>query len=224
MKKLAIVLFFLSTTLFAQDPITTNLGDFNELKVFNGLTVQLIKSNTSKIEITGSQADDVSIKNSDGVLKVRLKFPESFIAENVNIVLYYSHNIATLDANEGAHISSNEILNQQHLEVKVQEGAKIDLKVDTKHLVVKTVSGGIITLNGNTDNQTIDANTGGIYYGFDLNSEQTVVTSAAGSTAEVSASEILDAKAQFGGSIFYKGSPKVLKSKTVVKGTIKSMN
>lgn len=224
MKKLTVLLFFLSATLFAQEPITTNLGDFSELKVFNGLTVKLVKSNTSKIEISGSQANDVSIKNANGVLKVRLKFPESFIAENVKIVLYYNNNIATLDANEGAHIISNEKINQQHLEVKVQEGAKIDLDVNIKYLVVKTVSGGIITLNGSTDNQTIDANTGGIYYGFDLQSKQTTVISAAGSTAEVNTSEILDAKAQFGGSILYKGSPEVLKSKTIVKGTIKSMN
>jgi hypothetical protein len=224
MKKLSLILFFLSTTIFAQAPIITNLGDFNELKVFNGLTVKLVKSTTPKIEISGSQANDVSIKNSDGVLKVRLKFPESFVADNVNITLYYSKNIATLDANEGAHIESNETINQQHLEVKVQEGAKIDLAINTKHLVVKSVSGGIITLTGTTDNQSVEANTGGIYYGFNLNSKQTVVTSAAGSTTEVNASDILDAKAQFGGTILYTGSPAVLKSKTLVKGTIKPVN
>ena len=223
MKKLTVLLLLISATLFAQEPITTKLGDVNELKVFNGLTVKLVKSSSAKIEISGSQADDVSIKNADGVLKIRLKFPESFIAEDANIVLYYANNIAILDANEGAHIISDEVINQQHLEVKVQEGAKINLDVQIKHLSVKTVSGGIITLTGNTDNQTVEANTGGIYYGFDLQSKQTIVNSAAGSTAEVRASEILDAKAQFGGTILYEGSPEVLKSKTVVKGTINSI-
>ena len=223
MKKLVVLIIFISASLFAQESTTTNLGDFNELKVFNGLTVELQKSNTSKIEISGSQADDVSIKNIDGILKIRLKFPESFIAENVKIVLYYANNITILDANEGAYIVSKETLNQQHLEVKVQEGAKIDLNVETKHLVVKTVSGGIIILTGSSENQSVEANTGGIYYGFDLKSKQAIVTSAAGSNVEVKASDILDAKAQFGGSIYYKGSPEVLKSKTIVKGTIKEM-
>ena len=224
MKKLVVLIIFISTTLVAQEPTSTKLGDFNELKVFNGLTVELQKSNTSKIEVSGSQADDVSIKNADGILKIRLKFPESFIAENVKIVLYYSNNISIIDANEGAYIASNETINQQHLEVKVQEGAKIDLDVTIKHLVVKTVSGGIITLTGSAENQTVEANTGGIYYGFDLKSKQTIATSATGSNIEVRASDILDAKAQFGGSIYYKGSPEVLKSKTVLKGTIQSMN
>jgi len=223
MKKLVVLIIFISASLFAQEPTTTKLGDFNELKVFNGLTVELQKSNTSKIEVSGPQADDVSIKNIDGILKIRLKFPESFIAENVKIVLYYANNIAILDANEGAYIVSKETLNQQHLEVKVQEGAKIDLNVETKHLVVKTVSGGIISLTGSSENQSVEANTGGIYYGFDLKSKQAIVTSAAGSSVEVKASDVLDAKAQFGGSIYYKGSPEVLKSKTIVKGTIKEM-
>jgi len=57
-----------------------------------------------------------------------------------------------------------------------------------------------------------------------LKSKQTIATSATGSNIEVRASDILDAKAQFGGSIYYKGSPEVLKSKTVLKGTIQSMN
>ncbi len=223
MKKVVFLIFLMSISLMAQSPITTQLGDFNEVKVYNGLTVQLKKSSSNKLEIYGSQAQDVSIKNSDGILKIRLKFPESFIAEDAKVILFYDKNIPTIDANEGAHIISKEEINQQHLEVRAQEGAKIDLDINTKHLTVKSVSGGIITLNGSSDNQTVDVNTGGIYNGLGLQTKQTVVTSAAGSTAEVRASEILDAKAQFGGSIYYKGNPEVLKTKEIVKGVIKKM-
>ncbi|MBP9601192.1 MAG: DUF2807 domain-containing protein [Lutibacter sp.] len=224
MKKLVLVILFINATLFAQEPITTNLGDFNEVKIYNGLTVVLKKSDVSKIVVSGSQAQDVSIKNADGVLKIRLKFPESFIAENAEVVLYYSKNIGTLDANEGAQFVSKEELNQQHLEVRTQEGAKINLEVAIKHLVVKSVSGGIITLTGTADNQNVEVNTGGIYNGFDLVSKQATVNSAAGSTADVRATDILDAKAQFGGAIYYKGRPEVLNTKTVLKGTIKLAN
>jgi len=224
MKKLALLFIFSCSIVLAQEPITTNLGDFTTLKVFNGLTVELQKSTTSKIVITGPKSDDVSIKNSDGTLKIRLKFPDSFTADGVKIVLFYSKEIAILDANEGANIVSDEIIKQQHLEVKVQEGAAIDLKVNANYLEIKSVSGGIISLTGVTKNQNIEANTGGIYKAFDLESEQTIANSASGAIVEVKASDLLDAKAQFGGSIYYKGSPKVIKSKTVIKGTIKSMN
>ncbi len=224
MKKLTLLLVLISTFTFAQQKITTKLGDFNELKVFNGLTVELEKSNESKIEISGSQSEDVSIKNANGILKVRLKFPESFTAEDVRIVLFYSENIDILDANEGATILSEATIKQQHLEVKVQEGAKINIPVDTKHLTIKAVSGGIIELSGATQNQNVEATTGGIYEGYNLQSKQSIVTAASGARVEVKTTEILDAKVRFGGTIHYKGNPEVLKTKKIIGGVIKHRN
>jgi hypothetical protein len=224
MKKLAILLMFSCSILFAQEPISKKLGDFNSLKVFNGLTVELQKSNTSKIEITGLKSESVTVKNSNGILKIRLKFPESIMVEDVKIKLFYADNIDVLDANEGAKIFSNEILKQQHLEVKVQEGASINLSVDIKYLTAKTVSGGFIELTGSTKNQTIEATTGGIYEAYDLNSKESFVTAASGARVEVQTSEVLDAKVRFGGTIFYKGTPEVLKTKKIIGGTIKDKN
>lgn len=224
MKKLALFFILFSAIVFAQEPITTNLGDFNTIKVFNGLTVELQKSNTSKIEISGSKANDVSIKNSNGTLKIRLKFPKGFIAENVKIVLYYSNDISVLDANEGASIISEETIKQQHLEVKAQEGARIQLDIDAKYLEVKSISGGFIGLTGDTDNQTVEATTGGFYNGFDLKSKQASVMSSSGANVEVKASELLDANVRFGGSIYYKGNPEILKTKMTIGGTIKDKN
>ncbi|MFA5298942.1 MAG: head GIN domain-containing protein [Lutibacter sp.] len=224
MKKITLLLIMFSATLFAQEPIITNLGDFNTVKVYNGLTVELEKSSSSKIEISGPKAEQISVKNSNGILKIRLRFPEGFTADNAKIVLYYSKDINVLDANEGATITSDEVIKQQHLEVKTQEGAKIKLETETQYLTVKSVSGGIITLNGSTDSQNIEATTGGIYSAYDLQSKQTIVTAASGANVEVNASELLDAQVRFGGSIYYKGTPEVLKTKIVIGGTIKDKN
>ena len=224
MKKLTLLLVFISTFTFSQEKITTKIGDFHTLKVYNGLTVELQKAESAKVEITGAQSKDVSIKNADGILKIRLHFPDSFTAEDVKIVLYYSKNIDVLDANEGGTIFSDATINQQHVEVKVQEGAKIYLDVDTKHLTVKAVSGGIIELTGATENQNVEATTGGIYEAFELESQQAIVTAASGATVEVNANEILDAKVRFGGNIYYIGTPEVLKTKKVIGGVIKDKN
>jgi len=221
MKKLTLLFILSCTIAFAQESITKNLGDFNEIKVFNGLTVELQKADTSKIEISGYQANDVSIKNSDGKLKIRLRFPDSFIAEDVKIILYYKNNIDVLDANEGGKIFSKETLKQQHLEVKVQEGATIKIPVNVKHLVVKAVSGGAITINGATKNQTVEATTGGMYYAYNLQSKQAIVVANTGARVEIKVSEVLDARVRFGGSVSYKGTPEVLKTKIVVGGSIK---
>jgi len=224
MKKITLLLILISTLGMSQKTITTKLGDFHTLKVFNGLTVELQKAATSKVVISGSQSEDVSIKNADGVLKIRLHFPDSFTAEDVKIVLYYSKDIDVLDANEGGEIFSDKTLKQQHLEVRTQEGAKINLAVNTKHLTVKSVSGGIIELTGVTENQKVEATTGGIYEAFEMQSKQAIVTAASGANVEISISEILDAKVRFGGNIYYKGTPEVLKTKKVIGGKIVDKN
>ena len=46
------------------------------------------------MKIIKKNSKDVSIKNVDGILKIRLHFPDSFTAEDVKIVLYYSNNIS----------------------------------------------------------------------------------------------------------------------------------
>ncbi len=223
MKKIALVFTLFCSIAFSQETVTKKFGDFNELKVYNGLTVEIQKSNTSKIEISGSQSSDVIVKNVDGVLKIRLRIPDSFIAKDVKVRLFYE-NLNVLDANEGSTIVSKELIKQKHLEVRVQEGAKINLKVSTKHLNVKAVSGGIIKLLGKTRNQIIEATTGGIYKSFNLISEETTVVAASGANVKINTTELLDAKVRSGGTILYKGKPEILKTKKVIGGSIKSVN
>jgi hypothetical protein len=221
MKKLSLVLMLTCSIVFAQETITKNLGDFNELKVYNGLTVKVKKGSKSKVEISGSQSDDVTVKNVDGILKIRLRFPDSFTAEDVNITIFHKDDLTVLDANEGGKIIADEVFKQQHLEVRVQEGARINIDVDVRHLTGKAVSGGRIKVSGKTQNQNVEATTGGIYNALNLESQQTIVLAASGAEAEVNATEILDAKVRFGGSIYYHGKPEVLKTKKVIGGTIK---
>ena len=224
MKKIVLVLLMSCSISWAQESIKKNLGDFNTLKVYNGLEVELEKSSKSRVEIVGEQAEDVVVVNSDGVLKVRLRIPDSFVPEDVRIVLFYKNDIDVLDANEGGKIVSEKRINQQHLEVKVQEGAFIDLDIKVKHLVVKSVTGGNIELMGDAENQTIEATTGGEYSAYDLKSNNVNVTAASGAKVEVYSSEILDAKVRFGGTIHYKGTPEVLTTKKIIGGKIIDKN
>ena len=66
MKRLAfIALLMLSQIGFAQD-ITKNLGDFSTVRVFDKLSVLLVKSNENKIVISGHDAGDVEVVQKKG--------------------------------------------------------------------------------------------------------------------------------------------------------------
>ena len=219
--KLFILLIGFTAFSFAQDR-TQNLGDFNEIKIFNGLSVEIERSENSSIEISGEKTEDIVVKNVNGKLKVTLKFPELFNPDRVNIKIYYKEDILTLDANEGSAIFSDEDIDQVNLTIKTQEGAYIHVPVDVKYLTVKAVTGGSIRVRGTATNQEVEVTTGGVYEAYDLETEYADVIAASGGNAEVNVSNLLDAKVRFGGNVYYKGDPEKVNSKKVFGGKIKS--
>ena len=225
MKKIVFIcVVMLSYITTAQTTVTNNLGDFTTLKVYNGIEIELIKSDEQKLEITGKKSERTKIKNVNNTLKISLPFslkPENNAANGEILVkLYYNKDIPIIDANEGATITGK-IFNQDKLEVNAQERAFINLNLDVKHLEVRATSGGIIKLSGETKNQNVDLDLYGIYHGFALKTTNaSTVKSGTGAKAEILAGETLTAKVSFGGSIFYKGNPEVIKDKKVVGGII----
>lgn len=218
------ILFLLSISTVGQTTITKTLGDYTTLKVYNGIDVKLVKSDKQEMIITGEKSEKVKVKNSNNTLKISLRFPETLANGKVKITLYYSKNIQTIDVNEGAMVTAKDF-NQSQLEVKAQEGALINMVVTTKHLTVKSVSGGVIKLTGTTKNQNVEVTDSGVYHAYNLKaSDSSVIRAAIGGKAEVNVGETLDAKIRFGGTIFYKGKPEVLKTKKVLGGTIEAKN
>jgi hypothetical protein len=217
-----------STAIFAQATITQNLGDFTVLKVYNGIEVELIKSVDQNIEITGEKSEMVKVKNVNKTLKLSLPFSLK-LANNsadgkVLIKVYYNKNINIIDANEGATITSKDF-NQDIIEVSAQEGAFINITTETNYLIVKAISGGIIKVSGTAKNQEVDVDLYGIYHGYNLSAlGNSTVNSGTGAKAEISAVQSLRAKVGFGGTIFYKGNPKVVKDKKVIGGIIEKRN
>lgn len=225
MKKINfIICLFVAITATAQTTISKDLGDFTILKVYNGIEIELIKSDIQKLEITGEKSEMVKIKNVDGTLKLSLPFslkPENNSAEGkILITFYYSKNIDIIDANEGATITGKDFT-QNKVEVNAQEGAFINLVVNVSYLSVKASSGGIIKLSGTAKTQDVDLDLYANYHGFNLKvSGNSDVKAGTGAKAEIMAGDTLSAKVSFGGSIFYKGKPEVLKDKKVIGGVI----
>lgn len=221
MKKVVIFFILVSTFGFSQEKITKNLGDFHELKTYKGLSVELIKSETPKIVIEGDKSEEVTIKNSNGVLRISLKALETFSANDVKVSIYFSEDIDIIDANEASIITSKRIIKQDKLVLKVQEGGKIKLEIGTTNVEVKAVSGGKVTLEGYSENQKVHANTGGKYEGENLKTENTEVSVSSGSNAVINASKKVDAKATLGGTITITGDPAEVIKKESLGGYVR---
>lgn len=222
MKKLFIVSFlFITSIALAQDNINKALGTFTEVKAFDGISVKLIPSNENKAVIRGKNKSDVEIVNNNGVLKIRMDISEAFDGYNTYVDIYFSDRLTVLDANEQAFIENTEAFKQTDIELKTQEGGQISVYLDVDKLYVKSVTGGNVEAIGKAVTQEVKVNTGGEYDGKELASEQTVVSVNAGGYANVSATELADAKVRAGGTITIYGSPKVIEKQTFLGGDIR---
>ena len=203
---------------FSQN-VEKNLGEFSQLKTFDGLSVELVKSDNNKVVISGVHKDDVEVINKKGLLKIRFNIPKASTLYETKIVLFYKE-LNLIDANEGSFIFSDEIIKELDLEIKAQEGAIIRLEVDAKRVNSRVVSGSIITLSGKANNQDVIVNSGGIYKAQECITEQTKVSVSAGGSAKIYATEIAKAKVKAGGVIKIYGHPKLADTKKVLGGSI----
>jgi len=224
MKNVLIVLTILITgAITAQNEITKKVGEFSELKVYDLINVELIKSKENKVEISGKNASDVVVVNKNGTLKIRLNLEESFDGNKTDVKLYYS-SLDIIDVNEGAYVTSEDKINQFELELKAQEGGFIKLNIETKETKAKAVTGGILELTGLTSHQNITIGTGGIFNAEYFKSENTDVVIRAGGEAHVNATEVLDIKIRAGGDVYIYGDPKKVNESRALGGRIKYMN
>lgn len=220
-KKIILFLAFLNFALInAQTTVNTVLKDFEIIKVYNGIALELVKSDQQKVVITGNKADKAVIKQNGNTLKIVTRFPETFADNQIKATLYFNKEISVIDANEGAVVTAKSI-EQPELKVTAKEGAFINLVVHTELLMVKATSAGVIKLSGTTKNQTVDISLGATYHGYNIDvSDISTIKAGSGAKAEIKTGKTLDAKVSFGGSIFYKGIPKYFHEKKVIGGTI----
>ncbi|MEP3210947.1 MAG: head GIN domain-containing protein [Maribacter sp.] len=221
---LLLVSFFALYNLQSQDErITKDLQAFTEVKGFDGLSINLIKSDANKAVITGANTNRVAIVNSNGVLKLRMKIDKLFSGYRTFIDLYYTEKLIVIDVNEDARITSQEIIKQDVLELKAQEGGELDINAEVEQLLIKTVTGGIIKTSGTSDLQDVAINTGGVYEGKDLKTKFSTVNVNAGSRAEIHAFDYVKATVKAGGEVLVYGDPAKMEEKTVFGGKVTRM-
>ena len=218
MKKLVIIAFvFLTQLINAQ--VTRSLGDFDEVRVFDKINLKLIPASKNKIVINGSRADEVEMVNKNGILKIRMPFPQLLSGDDISVKLYFKE-IEGIGASEGSYVSSETKFKQTILNLNAKSGAVINIDIDVDKVNVKANAGGIIELSGEALNQDVVITSGGILKAKDLHTTQTSISVSAGGNAEIYATTLVDAKVKAGGSVYVYGKPKQINKEVFIGGTI----
>ncbi|NJX14169.1 head GIN domain-containing protein [Tamlana crocina] len=213
---------FITTTLFSQNTIEQEVGEFTELKVYDLIQVELKKSKENKAVISGENKEDVVIVNNDGKLKIKMKLGEAFDGDETKVVLYYTQ-IDIIDVNEGSKVESSDTIEQFEIDLKAQEGGSIHVPINVKYANIRAVTGGSVTATGSSKKQNVSLLTGGIYNGQSLETQNTDVSISAAGEAYVNASKKVEAKVRAGGNIYIYGDPVEISESKMLGGNITKM-
>lgn len=224
MKNLSVVCALIfGGSLLAQRTIEKEVGEFNEVKIFDLIEVNLIHSDENKVLIKGENVDDILIVNKNGTLKIRMELDKKFRGEDTFVEVHY-RDLDIIDGNEGAKITCNELVERNKIELRVQEGAMIKVGLNVDQLKIRAVTGGIVEASGLAKNQEIVLNTGGIFEGRTLRTETSDVKITAAGEAELHASEKVTINVRAGGDVVVYGNPKQVDKNTFAGGRVRIMD
>jgi len=85
MKNITYILLLFTISIFSQVKIDRELGDFSKVAVYDGINLELIKSEENKVEISGKNTSFVVVKNKNGDLKIRLNLERRFSGDRTKV-------------------------------------------------------------------------------------------------------------------------------------------
>ena len=219
MKRFILTLLIIPSLLVSQEEINRNLGEFTKLSIYDGINVELIKSDKNKVEASGENTRFVVVKNKNGNLKIRLNVQKRFSGDRTMVKLYYK-NIYSFIAHEGSNIFSKDTIKQADLKIKGHTGSRIDVPVELNSISVTSTAGAKITLRGTSTYLEASSATGSEINARNMVVEDGEVSALSGSMVDVRAQISLEAIARIGGVINVHSKTERITEKVSLGGSV----
>ncbi len=208
-----VIIFLLGTfTFFGQSKIDRDLGDFSKVAVYDGINLELVKSDENKVEITGKNTNFVVVKNKNGDLKIRLNLERRFSGDKTKVTLFYK-TLYNIISHEGSNVFSKDTIKQADLNLKANTGSTLNIIVALNTLNTTSATGSTVNLSGSAEYHDCSTSTGAEINAEKLTTTETYATSTTGGLIEVSATKELEANSKLGGVInVHKKTDKIVES------------
>lgn len=224
MKNLALVLMLLFSAFSYAQETTHDLGNFRQIKVYNGLKVSLEKGNKNRAVVTGESREEVKFQINKGILKIKLSLDNIWDDENNTRIKLYYRDLEKVDALQNSTVKLEDKIKQDSFGVEVQEGSEIYGEVNVDYFTAKCLTGGEIEVEGKADQQEVTIRAGGQYYAKNLRSENIEISISAGGVADIYATAEVKAKVRAGGTVNVYGNPELIDKNTLLGGEVNRKN
>ena len=176
------------------------IGDFQKLSVYDGINVELIKSDTNRVEINGKNTAYIVVINKNGDLKIRLSVERRFSGNRTKVSVFYK-SLYSIISHEGANVFSKDTINQADLNLKANSGSRQNMIVKLNTLKATATAGAKINIKGLAKYQELSATTGAEIMVSKVENVEANVVSTTGALIDVSTTKDLKVNSKIGGII-----------------------
>ena len=219
MKKIIYILALVVLPNLLSAQTERKIGDFQKLSVYDGINVELIKSDTNRVEINGKNTAYIVVKNKNGDLKIRLSVERRFSGNRTKVSVFYK-SLYSIISHEGANVFSKDTINQADLNLKANSGSRQNMIVKLNTLQAAATAGAKINIKGLAKYQELSATTGAEIMASKVENEEANVVSTTGALIDVSTTKDLKVNSKIGGIINVHTKTEKITEKISVGGAV----
>ncbi|MDX1350095.1 MAG: head GIN domain-containing protein [Putridiphycobacter sp.] len=221
------LLFFMTILATANaGVIKMKLADFSGVEFTGNYTVEMVKSDSNYIVV--DNRDDMKVSDSDieimvanDILKMYIK-QDLYTEKDISVKLYYKA-LNEVSGRRGVKIEGDTIVGTR-VKIFATTGGKIYVGTKAEHVDISIKSGGSVRVKGTTNTATYDVNAGGIIATSFLVAKAVEANIQFGGEIILQATETLAASVKAGGTISYRGNPKLTRNTIKLGGTIEDLD
>jgi hypothetical protein len=207
---------------------TRQVASFTGIKVSTGIEMVLSQGNEQAVAVSAGDVEDrdrIKTEVKDGVLKIyydgkaynKKRKSTSKLKAYVSVV-----SLRSLHATAGAVIKVDGTLKADDLEIDLSAGAHLQGSLSVGQMTVSQNSGALARLSGNARQLRLSVSSGANFRGYEFAAEKCNIGANSGGNVEITVNEELEAKANSGSNVRYKGGCRLVGAQTSSGGSIKS--
>ncbi len=220
-----LMVFAFAGLALAQESETRSVDSFRGIKSSEAIDVYLKKGTKEsvKVEVTGIRLSDVLTEVSGTNLRIHRREGNYRNSNTVKVYVTYV-NLERISVSSASNVFSENPIKSSSMEINISSAASVEVSLDVDHLTVDASSAGDAVLAGKANTFEVEANSAGDIDAYALESLVVRASANSGGSAKVTVTKELDAQANSGGSIRYRGSPTKTNTDSNSGGSVKKSN
>lgn len=205
---------------------TRSTGDYDGVNVGGFFDVTLVKGKEGKVTIEGEEnlLEYIITEVSRGVLKIKVEKGINIKTTRKLTVTVPVESIESVSLGGSGNIKSETKLKSDSFEVNLGGSGNIALDIEANNIKSSIGGSGNIRLSGDADYMKSSIAGSGTIKAYELQVNEIKASIAGSGDIRVSVKDAIKATVAGSGSIYYKGNPPKIDTKSVGSGSVVSRN